>query len=290
MMKNFRGTNVGDIEVIAVQDAWGLIKADHFYVDVPDTDWRTDLSAIDRSGDTVHNFGCFVLRSREKTVLVDTGLGAGVSEIARERHDSLRLQTRPSLLDNLKDAGVSLEDIDFVMFSHLHWDHVGWNSDGRSGRLSFPNATYVVQQAEYDFWSRSRDHESAPEWDVAIQPLIEEGRVILVSEKFSPIPEVSTIPTPGHTPGHVSYCVRSNGETALIVGDAFNKPIHLMMPDWRSRFDVDADEAVRSRRSILELVRSSRAIVAGGHFPLPSMGTLEWESGVETFIPLRDAQ
>ncbi len=170
----------------------------------------------------------------------------------------------------LAAAGVGPGDVDFVLCTHLHTDHVGWNTRLLDGRWvpTFPRARYLMPAADEGL-QRARGSDL---WRESVSPIIEAGLAELAGADHMLGDEVSLVPTPGHTPGHVSVLVRSEGRTAMITGDALHSAVQCWRPDWRFRYDVDAGRAVASRRNFLEQASETGCTVLGSHFMLPSIG------------------
>ncbi len=276
---SFHKITVGNAELVALQDSWSRPEPGGFFVGVEAEAWEPYREWLDDDGLLAHNYGSFLIRSLGKNMLVDTGLG----QWPKKKRD---LQQPPSLLKSLQQAGTSPGDIDLVLFTHLHWDHTGWNTRGEEGAigLTFPNARYIVQQKEFDFWTGPGDKPtSGPAYERVIEPIIAADRLELVSGEYTATREVVAVPTPGHTPGHVSFAVVSGGERAYILGDAAHKPVQLSEPDWYSGFDLDPVESTRSRHMILDRAEQENAIVAGCHFAFPSMGYATRVDGRRTF-------
>lgn len=227
---------------------------------------------------SVHSF---VIQSEGKTIVVDTCVGP----------DSDRgLDGDPGFLERLDmaiDGG--LDAVDVVVCTHLHFDHVGWNTVARDGFAvpAFPNARYLVTAAEMDELERD-DHMAIGE--PSIKPLMAAGvlDVIEVGDDGHPVTdEVHLISTPGHTPGHVSVLITSAGETtdqtsegdvertALITGDAFHSPLQFAYPDLAAwRFDSDSAQSTATRQAMLDRFADSETVVLGTHFAPPTAGHL----------------
>lgn len=266
-MGKYRKILVGKAELIALQDSWTKKEPGGFFEGVDAAAWAPYREWLDDDGLLAHNFGSFLIRSHGKTMLVDTGLGQWPNDVD--------LQHPSSLLEVMHEAGFSPGDIDLVLFTHLHWDHTGWNTRGEDGalELTFPNARYVAQQTEYDYWTGPGDKPSnGPDYDRVLAPIIAADRLELVSGEYAATREVVAVPTPGHTPGHVSFAVISGGEKAYILGDAAHKPVQLSEPDWYPGFDLDPVESTKSRRMLFDRAEEEGALLAGGHFAFPSMG------------------
>lgn len=277
-MARFHTLRVGEAELIALQDSWIRREPGGFFEGVDAGEWEPYQEWLDDDGLLAHNFGCFLIRSHGKTLLVDTGLG--------QWPNPLDLEHPPSLLESMDAAGVSPGDIDLVLFTHLHWDHTGWNTRGEEGalELTFPNARYVVQQREFDFWTSPGDKPTnGPDFERVLAPIIAADRLAVVSGEYTATREVVAVPTPGHTPGHVSFAVVSAGEHAYVLGDAVHKPVQLSEPDWYPGFDMDPVESTKSRHMILDRAEQENALLAGGHFAFPSMGYPAHVDGRRTF-------
>jgi len=279
MTKTFHQIRIGDTEVIALQDSWLKRPPDEFFVDVGAEDWAPYPEWLDENGLIDHNFGCFAIRSLGKTILVDTGLGQWPNEMP--------LQEESSLLETMEQAGISPAEVDLVLFTHLHFDHVGWNTRGEEGALepTFPNARYVAQKKEFDFWmSPGEKPSNRPDYDKVLAPIIAAGLLDLVDSDYTATSEIATVPTPGHTPGHVSYAIVSGGDFAYVLGDAIHKPVQATEPDWYPGFDMDPILSTKSRHMILDRAESEEALLAAGHFAFPSMGRMQRIDGRRTFV------
>lgn len=213
---------------------------------------------------SVHSF---VVESRGTTVVVDTCAGV---------HEGRRLDGDPAFLDRLDgavDGGVA--SIDVVVCTHLHFDHVGWNTvrdDSGHWVPAFPNARFLMTSAELDhFADRDEDGVAASSLD----PLAAAGVLDAVAPDHRITPEVRLLPTPGHTRGHVSVLIRSGEASGLITGDAFHSPIQIAYPELAAgRVDHDSDESTRTRRELLERFTDGDTLILGTHFASPTAGRL----------------
>ena len=204
----------------------------------------------------------FVIRSRGQTILVDAGVGPWGLWRFGQGH----------LLDSLASLDLGPEAIDYVLPTHLHLDHVGWNTrPSDAGPVpTFPNARYLFQQADWDHFTGNEFlNGEGPLVEMvrqAILPLEHTGLMDLIGSEHTVTEEVTLLHTPGHTPGSVSVLVQSGGEAALLVGDAAHHPLQLTQTDWSPLVDVDASLSARSRQAIVEQAKRLDAYVAGGHF------------------------
>jgi glyoxylase-like metal-dependent hydrolase (beta-lactamase superfamily II) len=165
-------------------------------------------------------------------------------------------------------AGWSPEDIDTVVCTHLHFDHIG-GADG------FPNARLVVAGDEWGYWSTATDTDEYEAVEAAIRPLVEAGTVDLVDGDHALTDEVRLVPTPGHTPGHASVEIGSGGEVAVITGDLVHHPIELLAPQWAMVADVDSARCSASRRAFVDRYGDGETLIFGTHFGGSSAGRFD---------------
>ncbi len=219
----------------------------------------------DERGRLKMSIHALVVETPERRIIVDTCLGNDKEN--RRIPTWNRLQT--SFLADLAAAGYPRETIDTVVCTHLHVDHVGWNTmlvDG-SWIATFPKARYLMGRVEYDHWTtqRERDDMKAVLAD-SVTPVWDAGLVDLVETDHRICDEVSLVPTPGHTPGHVSIRIASDGEEALITGDFMHHPCQIARPDWSSTADSDPDLARTTREAMLTRLADTPVLVIGTHF------------------------
>jgi glyoxylase-like metal-dependent hydrolase (beta-lactamase superfamily II) len=215
----------------------------------------------------------FCLEADGLRVVVDTCVGNGRD--FPEVPSFHRLDT--PFLSRLAAAGFAPEDVDRVVCTHLHTDHIGWNTvrdPERPGRwvATFPRARYVMTEADVDHWRGQRSPYSS--FETSVVPLLEERRVDATAPVHAISPSLSLWPTPGHTPGHASVRIASRGETAFITGDMVHSPLELACPTHVVRGDDDPAEATRSRLRMVDEVGGREVLVLGTHFPAPTGGYL----------------
>jgi glyoxylase-like metal-dependent hydrolase (beta-lactamase superfamily II) len=219
----------------------------------------------DERGRLKMSIHALVVDAPSRRILVDTCLGNDKEN--RRIPTWNKLQT--SFLADLAAAGYPRETIDTVVCTHLHVDHVGWNTMLVDGRWvpTFPNARYLMGRVEYAHWTQQQEREDmaaivadsiAPVWDAGLVDLVETDH--RVSD------EISLVPTLGHTPGHVSVRIASRGETALITGDFMHHPCQIARPEWSSTADSDPAEARRTREAMLRALAGTPTLVIGTHF------------------------
>jgi glyoxylase-like metal-dependent hydrolase (beta-lactamase superfamily II) len=202
-------------------------------------------------------------------LVVDTCVG---NDRPRKFIGGLPLAT--PFLQHLEDAGWSGDGVDAVVCTHLHVDHVGWNTMLEEGRWvpTFPKARYLIGRREYDHWNAEGDEEQQVILSDSVKPVFDAGLVDLVEMDHRLTAEISLTPTPGHTPGHVSVAIESRGERAIITGDAMHHPCQIAHPDWSPPFDTDADASQATRRALLESVADQPVLLIGTHFAAPTAG------------------
>lgn len=207
----------------------------------------------------------FVLRTARHTILVDTCVGNH-----KERNIADWHQMDTPYLDRLAAAGVKPEDVDYVFCTHLHVDHVGWNTRLEDGRWvpTFPNARYLYNRAEFEHWSSSDDEFQAPVMADSVNPIIEARLADLVDDGHQIDDEVCVLGTPGHTPGHCSVML---GERAgVITGDMVHHPVQFIDPTIWSKADSDAKQAIATREAHFARWCEDRTVVLGTHFADPT--------------------
>jgi glyoxylase-like metal-dependent hydrolase (beta-lactamase superfamily II) len=172
----------------------------------------------------------------------------------------------------MAEAGYPLEVIDTVVCTHLHFDHVGWNTRLVDGQwvVTFPNARYLFGRVEWEHWSSTEgDYSNVAD---TVRPVVDAGAADLVEVDHVLCPEVRLVPTPGHTPGHVSVVVESGGERAVITGDMAHHPVQFAEPELAAPADSDSAAAARTRRTFLGERAADGALVIGTHFGGPTAG------------------
>jgi glyoxylase-like metal-dependent hydrolase (beta-lactamase superfamily II) len=214
------------------------------------------------------------------TLVVDTGIGNGKSRPFSPLFDQL---DNP-VLERFEAAGFSRDDVDYVLLTHLHVDHVGWNTYFQDGQWLplFPNATYVFSQKEYDYFSSAAGAPRRMVRDDSVQPLVVAGKARMVAPRGGMVAEhIRFLPTPGHSIDHMAIEIESQGETALFSGDVMHSPVQIYRPEWSSMFCLDGALARRSRQWILDRAVEKAAMLFPAHFPETSAGRVR--KGVDGF-------
>ena len=173
-------------------------------------------------------------------------------------------------MDDMSQKGIDRDEVDLVVFTHLHPDHVGWNLT--NGRPNFPNARYVIPQKDWDYWTKPEVVAQAEHITNQVLPLQELGLIDFMQDDHKITDELTTVWTPGHTPGHVSIIVASDGERAYILGDVAHSVAQAHYTDWSPIFDVDPALSRQTRHSVLDQLEAEGTLVSAGHFPHPGFG------------------
>lgn len=268
---------VGEITIIALSDGTGAAAPSDMMPSVPAAAWAPLGEYLDTSGSIAINFGSFLIREGESWTLVDTGFG--------NRPDS----RGGALFAELARAEVSPDRIERVILTHLHGDHLGGNTIDVDGRPipTFKNARYVVQRADWTHFQQPGIKSGAPSIALCADPIEAAGLLDLIEGSQVLSAGITTLPTPGHTPGHQSILVSSGGEKVLILGDVSHTPVQVLHPDWSPAFDVDPEQSARTRSQVFERIEQEGLKIAAGHYPYPGFGGIVRVAGKRRWQPLR---
>jgi glyoxylase-like metal-dependent hydrolase (beta-lactamase superfamily II) len=252
---------VGDIEVVGVFDGYGYEDAREVLLnpEAQDADpWARHESQLDGQGRLKFVLGGFLVRTGDRVVLVDAGAGT----INNGQYQG------GQLLDSLREHGVAPADVTDVIFTHLHFDHVGWATT--KGEVVFRNATYRAHEADWAHFVDSPD--AAPGAVRKLSPV--KPQLETFSGECTLAPGLNARPAPGHTPGSTVYILSSGSERALLLGDVVHSTIELLEPGWEFSFDVDRSIAKATRQRITAELADSGDPAAAAHFPDPQFGRL----------------
>ncbi len=236
-------------------------------------------AALDANDMLILCFQSYVVRTPHHTILVDTCVGNDKPRPARPQWNML---TGDRYMRELAQHGLDVDDIDFVMCTHLHVDHVGWNTRLDNGRWvpTFPKARYVFGRQEYDHWTAQHTKAPIAPFEDSVLPVVNANRADLVQNDFQIGDHVRLLPTPGHTPGHVAICFGRNGDEAVVSGDLMHSPLQTRYPELSAIFDADKAQAAITRRAFLEHYCDTATLCCTAHFPSPSVGRIErWGDG-----------
>ena len=236
-------------------------------------DWLRKSGAMDENDTLVLCFQSYVVRTPHHNILIDSCIG---NDKSRPLRPLWNMKTDDNYMRALKAADLSVEDIDFVMCTHLHVDHVGWNTRMEGGRWvpTFPKARYVFGKAEYDYWAEEHVKTPSPPFGDSVLPVAEANRAELVGNDFAIGDHLRILPTPGHTPGHLAFAFGRGKDDAVFTGDLMHSPLQLQYPELSPKFDVDPAQAAVTRRQFLERYCDTDTLCCTTHFPSPSSGKI----------------
>jgi glyoxylase-like metal-dependent hydrolase (beta-lactamase superfamily II) len=264
---------VGDVRITSVAEFADVpipgeaVLPDATAAAVLEVDWLRPQFADD-AGNILLRIQALVVESHGRTIVVDTCFGND-----KERTNPVAHHLSTRFLGDFVAAGFDPGAIDAVACTHLHVDHVGWNTILVEGEWipTFPSARYYLSRVDVEYWSSTPSKDGDLLGD-SVTPVIEAGLAELVDAPYTITDEVSLIPTPGHSPGHVSVRIESGGSVAVITGDVMHHPVQCARPSWASSFDEDAAAAEKTRCAFLEDYADTDVLVIGTHFATPCAG------------------
>ncbi len=273
---------IGDMSLSRVEEMIiPLIEADKMFPSFgPETvaehgDWLSPTYYDSASKRLLMSIHSWVLRTARHTVLVDTCFGNHRDRPGFRAGNQLDTPW----LENLAAVGVKPEEVDIVMCTHLHVDHVGWNTRLENGRFvpTFPNARYIFSRKDFDLYDaenkidpkRKAQHGA---FDDAVLPIVSAGKAQMIDGAYAIDDELLIRPEPGHTPGSITLEAKSKGQSGLFTGDILHHPIQVWHPDWNSKFCADPINAAKSRRHVLEHCVEHGSLLLPAHFAAPHCG------------------
>jgi glyoxylase-like metal-dependent hydrolase (beta-lactamase superfamily II) len=286
--------NAVTVDILAEQPraefdlAW-LFPKNTFEQFMQERDWMVPRFFDPVKRKVILSIHTFVIRTEHHTILFDTCCG---NHKERGGLYPFHMVDTP-YLDNLAALGCKPEDIDFVMCSHLHADHVGWNTRLRDGKWvpTFPKAKYLISREEAAYWEKAARNKDGSfrvaAYADSVAPVIDAGQVVIVEGKGGVArllgDEFQFYPLVGHTPGHTGLFIESGKSRALFFADAIHSPIQILHPEWGTAGDRDPVAAEGTRRHIIETFTDSDVLLFTGHFPAPSAGRLVSVGGIPQF-------
>lgn len=268
---------IGDIRIDRIEESCDIGGPPHD--DFPDATpealapymhWLQPAAIDPATGGTIMPVQTYLVRTPHHTILLDTCVGNH-----KNHPDMPNWSQRDDyrLLEDIAAAGARPEDIDFVLCSHLHLDHAGWNTRLEDGRWvpTFPNAKYLFCREELDF-AEELAAQGDSVYGESVQPVLEAGLGTVVPMDHALDDHLRLEPTPGHTPGHVATHLKSGGRRAVMLGDLIHAPFQLPHPEWSPIYDWDPKMGAATRRRFLESVADEDIMVMTQHFPAPSVG------------------
>ena len=271
---------VGKVEVVSVSDGRIEFATNDFFPDVPREAWTPYRGLLGDGHELLLNLGSCVLLSEGKTVLVDAGLGEGQSGPWKG--------TGGGLIADLERNGIGVGDVDIVVFTHLHPDHVGWSMTRAGGEAAptFPNARYWVPKADWALFERRDRMRRLDYFSEQVRPLADMGLMELTEGETALTGEVSTLPTPGHTPGHTCVAISSGKQKGIVLGDAIHHPAQITEPGWTPSPDHNPRLSAETRTALVQRLEADDAVGFGGHFRSPGFGRVARKHGRRYWQPL----
>ena len=257
-----KSLRVGQLTLYVLDDGTLPFPARFFFRNVPESVWRAHV-AVDAEGKIPvgHNYG--MVKTKHDLIVIDTGYG-----------DDTHGGRTGHLLEELNRTGYRREEVTKVITTHAHGDHIKRNTLMQDGqrRPTFPHARYHLARGDWD-WFSGPGH--VPEFDEHVVTIHTLGLLTLVDGQLQLTPEVLLLPMPGHTPGHTSVMIESQGRTAIFLGDLCHLPLHFSHPDWVSTFDTHPLVTTLSRARLFDLAIKRDALLVCPHAPSPGLGRLK---------------
>ena len=234
--------------------------------------WMRDAGALDANDVLILCFQSYIVQTPHHTILIDSCIG---NDKPRPLRPKWNMKTDDTYLRALNAAGFGVGDIDFVMCTHLHVDHVGWNTMLENGKWvpTFPRASYLIGRREYEWMLTVDDEEQQAMLGDSIKPIIDAGLIELVEMNHVISPEIRLTPSAGHTPGHISVLIESEGQRAVITGDVCHHPSQMAHLDWQFG-DYDKPAGMLTRKRLFTEWADQPILVIGTHFAAPTAGRI----------------
>ena len=271
---------IGNVEVMALIDCEAKAPCAALFPSIEKDAWEPYREfLVDDCTHMQMTIPSFIVKASGKTMLIDSGVGA-------KNRGWLPDGRLPEVL---AEINVRPEDVDIVMATHIHIDHVGWHTtaDGDGWRPTFPNAVHVFAKDEFDYFTSPEvaNGGAAPWVNDCVLPLVDRAKIELVDSEHRITDEITLLPTPGHTPAHSAVAIMSGGESAVIIGDVCHHPAQMMETTWSPVFDQNPALAAESREKLMRRIEDERMRVIAGHFAHPGFGRLVRVEGKRTWVP-----
>ena len=236
-------------------------------------------AALDANDNLVLCFQSYVIKTGKHNILVDSCVGNDKERTARPLWHKKK---DDAFMRGLAAAGLTVNDIDFVLCTHLHVDHIGWNTRLENGRWvpTFPKARYIFSKTELDFWLEEAKKTDLPQIVDSVIPIVEAKACDVVTSDHSLNDLITLIPTPGHTIDHYAVTLGKGGKDAVFTGDLIHTPLQALHPELSMRVDYNPAQGIASRKRFLETYCDTNTLCCFAHFPSPSKGYVKrWGDG-----------
>jgi glyoxylase-like metal-dependent hydrolase (beta-lactamase superfamily II) len=235
--------------------------------------WMKKAGAIDTDDKLILCFQSYLIKTPHHTILIDSCIG---NDKPRPGAPNWNMKTDDTYMSGLAAAGFSVNDIDFVLCTHLHVDHVGWNTRLGNGRWvpTFPKARYVFGKSEYDYWHEQNAKADVGPFADSVLPVVEARKAEMVTNDFAIGDHGRILPTPGHTAGHIAFTFGKGKDDVVFAGDLMHSPLQTLHPELSPKFDFDREQSAVTRRSFLERYCDTDTLCCTAHFPSPSSGKI----------------
>ncbi len=275
---------LGALDLAIISDGSFYQDAGAVFGIVPRMMWEPYAGHLDERHRMSIGLNSLVVRSQGKLVLIETGVG----DKPRTARDNSTPADQGNLIADLEALGITPEEVDVVVNTHLHFDHCGWNTrfvDGKLG-LTFPNAEYLITRAEWDDAHNPNERTRATYLADNMSPLEGSDHLRLIDGEHKVTDDITLVPTPGHTGGHVSVVLASGGETAVYVGDMAQHVVQLERTAWVSSFDVLPLVSMETKKRIVEDAIERGSVVISVHAPFPGVGRMVREGTFRKWVDL----
>jgi glyoxylase-like metal-dependent hydrolase (beta-lactamase superfamily II) len=262
--------NCGSYTLFVIEDGYYWRDPKTYYEAATDHDWR--FHPRDDQGRARLNFGCYLITNGDRTIMIDAGIG----EVGQEG------MTGGLMPEAVDDLGIERDSVETVIYTHMHYDHIGGSQ--RGGRIVFPNARHVFHTREWAHW-KTVDTEFGSAAQKIMRPLLDADVVDFIDADTDVLPGVTAVESFGHTPGHLTVSIISDGTRTLIGGDVSNHPFQVEHPHWSLPVDNDHEMAATARDRVFEKIKDTDTSFVACHYPMPGVGRIVTDDGVRVYQP-----
>ncbi|HSM45515.1 MAG TPA: MBL fold metallo-hydrolase [Acidimicrobiia bacterium] len=260
----------GSYKLFVIEDGFYWRDPETYYAGSSDHDWR--FHPRNDQGQARLNFGCYLITNGDRTIMIDSGIG----EMAQE---GMTTGLMPQAVDAL---GIARDSVETVVYTHMHYDHIGGSR--RDGKIVFPKARHLFHAREWDHW-KGVDTDFGEAARRIMGPLFEADVVDFIDADTELLPGLTAVESFGHTPGHLTVSIVSDGTRTLIGGDASNHPFQVEHPHWSLPVDNDHELAAMTRDRIFEKIKDTDTTYVAPHYPMPGVGKIVTDDGVRGYQP-----